>query len=81
METAVDGRAVASREIARLHGLVAPLSEHRVIDTRGQWTGLRGRAENHARALARRAGDLPPKFVELLVRHPILSVEQDVTVE
>src|SRR5258708_27089474 len=81
MEAAVNGRAVAPRKIARLRGLIAPLSQHRVIDPRGQWTGLGGRAENHARALARRAGDLPPKLIELLLRHPILSVEQDVAVE
>src|SRR5712691_11083458 len=81
MEPAIDGGAVAAREVARLRGLVAPLPQQNIVDPAGQEARLGGRAEDDARARSRRAGDLSPKFVQLLVRHPVLRVEQDVAVE
>src|SRR5262249_17455503 len=81
MESAIDRGAVASHEIARLLDLIAPSSQQYIIDPAGQRTRLRCRAKDHPRALARRAGQLPPKFIELLVRHPILGIEQDVAIK
>src|SRR5499427_10830203 len=81
MESAVDRGAVALHEIARLLGLVAPLRQYNVIEPPGQKARRGGRAEDDARARACRAGDLAPQFVELLVRHPVLRVQQDVAIE
>src|SRR6266851_1040734 len=81
MEPAIYGGAVASREVARLRGLVAPLLQQNIVDPAGQEARLGGCAEDDARARPRRAGDLSPKLVQLLVRHPVLRIEQDVAVE
>jgi len=50
-------------------------------DTIWQWTILGSRAENYTRARTRRARDLAPQGHQILMRHPILGIEQNIPVE
>src|SRR5579871_1806802 len=81
MESPVDRRAVASREFERSLGFVAPARQNAVIEATRQQARRRGRAEDDARTLACRAGDFSPQLIQLLIRHPVLRVEQDVAVD
>src|SRR5690242_9765017 len=80
MEAAVDCRAVLAGHFTRLLFEIVPL----VADYRGEAAfddALFGRrAEDHAGAVTGGAGNLAPDIVELLVGHPVLCIEQDVTV-
>ena len=81
MEAAINRRAVARRIILRRFLLVVPVIERFALDHFRQRRVGGGGAEDHARTGACRAGDLAPQRIHLVRRHPVLRIEQYVTVE
>src|SRR5208283_1503215 len=81
VEGAIDRGAILTRQLATALLVIAPARQKLGRKAARQQTLIGGGAEDHAGPGTGRAGDVLPKMAKSCVVHPILRVEQHVSVE
>src|SRR5271165_3919535 len=81
VEGAIDRGAIPTRQLATALLVIAPARQKLGRKATRQQTLIGGGAEDHAGPWTGRAGDVLPKIAKSCVVHPILRVEQHVSVK